>query len=188
LSQVVLASGHLVDAPDRPAPRFPPHRVDWVTSRVRDALVHWRIGPGATVVSGGARGADIIIAEEGLRCGAQVVLCLALPPKEFRRRSVDLPGTDWGDRFERLRRAAQVRHLNDGDGRAPADDTVFARTNAWMVDVARGLDPRPYALIVWNGEGGDGPGGTADLIRRLGYQLDDPHLLIIDPNPERPGG
>jgi hypothetical protein len=112
LTRVVLVSGHLVDALDRSIPRFPPSRVPWVTDQVRQSFSEWDVGPGTTVISGGARGADIIAAEEGHARGAHVVLCLALPPDEFERRSVDLPGTDWSSRFRRLLSVAEVRELS----------------------------------------------------------------------------
>jgi hypothetical protein len=69
----------------------------------------------------------------------------------------------------------------------PAGDEVFARANEWMVDVARRLDPRPYAVIVWDGKTGDGPGGTSDLVQRLGYAIGDPRVRMIDPTPPRGG-
>ncbi|HET9517847.1 MAG TPA: hypothetical protein VFO77_08990, partial [Actinoplanes sp.] len=62
-ARVVLVSGHLVDGPERPEPRFPADQVSWVTDRVADVLDLWRVGPGTTLVCGGARGADIIAAE-----------------------------------------------------------------------------------------------------------------------------
>ena len=34
---------------------------------------------------------------------------------------------------------------------------------------------------------GDGPGGTADLVRQLGYDLDDPRVRVIDPTPNDGG-
>lgn len=178
---MVLVSGHLVDAPDRPQPRFPPSRAPWVASRVREALEDWHVGPGTTIISGGARGVDIIAAEQGHTRGAHVILCLALPPAEFQRRSVDQPGTDWGDRFRRLLSVAEVQELPATASEASEDDQVFARTNEWMVDIARAIDARPHALIVWNGTVGDGPGGTSDMVRRLGYGPHDPHLRLINP-------
>jgi hypothetical protein len=187
VTRVVLVSGHLVDAPGRPASRFPPSRVPWVTDRVRQSFSEWGVGPGTTVISGGARGADIIAAEEGHARGADVVLCLALRPDEFERRSVELPGTDWSSRFRRLLSVAEVRELSKEVGEVPAGDEVFARANEWMVDVARRLDPRPYAVIVWDGKTGDGPGGTSDLVQRLGYAIGDPRVRMIDPTPPRGG-
>jgi hypothetical protein len=181
VARVVLVSGHLVDAPDRPQPRFPPSRAPWVASRVCEAFEDWHVGPGTTIISGGARGVDIIAAEQGHARGAHVILCLALPPAEFQRRSVDQPGTDWGDRFRRLLSAAEVQELPATASEASEDDQVFARTNEWMVDIARAIDARPHALIVWNGTAGDGPGGTSDMVRRLGYGPHDPHLRLINP-------
>jgi hypothetical protein len=178
-ARAVLVSGHLVDDADRPAPRFPQERVDWVTDRVREAFDAWRVGPGTTLISGGARGADIIAAEQAHARGAAIVLCLALPPGEFEQRSVALDGTSWLGRFRSLLGVAEVRVLPPG----AADDNVFARTNAWMIGVARQVDPSPYAVIVWDGRGADGPGGTLDLVRRLGYHPDDRHVRMIDPTP-----
>jgi hypothetical protein len=154
-----------------------------VTDRVREAFDDWQTGPGTTVISGGARGADLIAAEVAHSRGAKVVLCLAVPPDEFERRSVDLAGTDWGSRFRRLLGSVEVRQMSEETGPAPAGDEVFARANEWMVDLARRLDPHPCALIVWDGKSGDGPGGTSDLVRRLGYPPDDARVRVIDPTP-----
>ena len=81
--RAVVVSGHMVDAPDRKEPRFRADQVGRVTDEVRRAFERWGVGPGTTVVCGGARGADIIAAEQGLARGAHVRLCLALPPDEF---------------------------------------------------------------------------------------------------------
>ena len=179
---VVLASGHVVDAPGRTPPRFPPEQVPRVTAQVQQALDAWGAGTGTTVLTGGARGADLIVAEQGLARGAHIVVCLALPQGEFERRSVELPDSDWVDRFRRVLKAAEVRHLYDQVGVVPGDD-VFAQANRWMVEVATDLDPKPYAVIVWDGKKGDGPGGTRDLVQRLGVDGPDPRICVIDPTP-----
>jgi hypothetical protein len=175
--QVIVISGHLVDRPDRPVPRFPQARVSWVADRVREICDEWRIGPATTVITGGARGADIIAAEEGVVRGAAVILCLASPPERFVRESVELGGTDWADRFRRLLAIADVRQLAD----PPDGAAVFARTNEWIVDLARTIDPEPQAVSEWNGREGDGVGGTADMVRRMGLDPGDRRLRIIDP-------
>ena len=153
-----------------------------MTALVQQALDGWDVGTGTTVVTGGARGADLIIAEQGLARGAKIVVCLALPQQEFERRSVELPDSDWVDRFRRVLKAADVRHLSDHAGKIPGDD-VFARANRWMVEVATALDPKPHAVIVWDGKQGDGPGGTRDLVRRLGVDRPDQRICVIDPTP-----
>jgi hypothetical protein len=179
MTHVLLVSGHLVDAPQRPVPRFPQTRVPWVRQQVRDTLEHWHIDDGTTVISGGARGADIIAAEEARSRGARVLLCLALPPDEFRQASVALPGTDWSARYDRLLDVAEVRQLPP----QPNGADVFERANQWMLELAHQLDPSPYAVIVWDGKAGDGPGGTQDLVQKLGYRPDDARIRIIDPTP-----
>jgi uncharacterized protein len=179
---VVLASGHVIDAPGRTPPRFPPEQEPRVRDQVRRALDEWGVGPDTTVITGGARGADLIVAEEGLRRGAKVMICLALPQEEFEQRSVELPGSNWVDRFRQVLEAADVRHLSERAG-AVRGDEVFTQANLWMVEEATRLDSRPHAVIVWNGKQGDGPGGTKDLVRQLGVDRPDQRVCVIDPTP-----
>jgi hypothetical protein len=170
---VVVVSGHMVDAPDRPRPRFPASAVPRVAAEVAAALDRWGVGPETTLVTGGARGADILAAEAALARGARLRLVLALPPDEFVAASVALPGSDWANRFRDLVRVADVEVV-DGDG-----EDVFTLTNERILTVARQLDPQPYAIVVWDGEAGDGPGGTEDFVRRLGPAGE--RLVVIDP-------
>jgi hypothetical protein len=175
---VVVVSGHMVDAPERPRPRFPPDQVPRVAAAVREALDAWGVGASTTLITSGARGADLLAAEAARERGAKVRMLLALPPDEFEERSVALPGTDWADRFRAMLSTAEVEvveHLPDAD--------VFEGTNARIIEVARALDPEPFALIVWNGQEGDGPGGTRDFVSRLGYSMPDPRVRVIDPTP-----
>jgi hypothetical protein len=175
---VVVVSGHMVDTPDRPQPRFPPGQVARVTGEVEAALDRWDVGPGTTLVTGGARGADIVAAEAARARGAGLRLVLALEPDEFVSRSVAIPGTDWEQRFRALLTDADVEVV---DG--PDDDDVFARTNDRIIEVAREIDERPHAVIVWNGTEGDGPGGTSDFVSRLGRTSGDERVVVIDPTP-----
>jgi hypothetical protein len=178
--EVVVVSGHMVDLPGRPQPRFPPEEVQRVTATVRSAFARWGIGTGTTLVTGGARGADIVAAEAALERGAALRLVLALEPDEFVARSVAIPGTAWEQRFRELLRHAEVEVV---DG--PDDDEVFARTNQRIIEVARAIDEQPHAVIVWDGKEGDGPGGTRDFVSQLGHDLEDDDVVLIDPTPVR---
>ncbi|WP_138732172.1 patatin-like phospholipase family protein [Modestobacter excelsi] len=180
----VAVSGHMVDTPDREVPRFPPGQIGRVAREVDEAFDAWKVGPGTTVVCGGARGADILAAEAGLRRGARIRVCLALPPDEFERRSVDLPGSDWSARFRELLQRSEVEVPPPGEA-APDDEDAFARANVRLVEVAGLLAASPNALLVWNGKGGDGPGGTLDFVRRLGFTRPGPRVRVIDPTPRR---
>jgi hypothetical protein len=180
---VVVVSGHMVDTPDRPTPRFPQEELPRVATEVRRAFARWSVGKGTTLVTGGARGADIIAAEEARACGASLRLVLALDPDEFVARSVRIPGTDWEERLRALLPQAGVEVV---DG--PDDDELFARTNRRIIEVAREIHPRPHAVIVWNGKEGDGPGGTRDFVSQLGHDLEDDSVAVIDPTPRHATG
>ncbi|MEV6299975.1 hypothetical protein AB0M02_11295 [Actinoplanes sp. NPDC051861] len=183
MTRALVAGGLMVDAPGRPAPRFPQSRVPWVAMRVRETLEEWQIGLGTTVYTGGARGADVVIAEEAYERGAAVHLCLAQAPAAFEESSVMLPGTTWAARFRRLLRLAVAVDIVP---RGP-EETRYMRTNASILNLARRHDPTPYAIVVWNGRPGDGPGGTTDLVERIGYPPGDRRLRVIDPTPPRRG-
>ena len=176
--QVVLASGHMTDSAGRSAARFPETSVGRVRKEIARQLQRWNVGADDVLICGGARGADLIAAEEGLALGASIRLCLALPHEEFLSRSVELAGTDWLERFESVESRSDVRQL-DADPRA-AD--IFAVANQWMLDQALALDASDrYALIVWDGREPDGVGGTAHMASLVASH----HLPMytIDPTP-----
>ena len=174
--KVVVVSGHMVDAHDRPRPRFPPDQAARVGEAVRAALDAWGVDGTTTLITGGARGADLIAAEAASERGATVRILLALEPDEFEAASVALEGTDWAERFRRALGTAEVEVVEHPPG---AD--VFERTNARIIEAARALDPEPHAVIVWNGQEGDGPGGTRDFVRRLGHTRPGERVRVIDP-------
>jgi hypothetical protein len=185
-SQVVVVSGHMVDAPDRPAVRFPAWAEPGVAGAVRIVLGDWGVDAGTLVISGGARGADIIVAEEARAMGATVWLLLALPDDEFVDASVRLPGTDWEARFWALRRSCptwvQPEVLGELSNGAEGAD-VFARNNEWCLEAGRAQAPadRLRAVVVWDGGTADSTGGTGDFVARaveLGVEV-----RVIRPQP-----
>lgn len=176
-ARAVVVSGHMVDVPGRPQPRFPPRQVPRVAAKVREQLERWYVGAGTTLLRGGARGADIIAAEAALERDAAVRLVLARPPDDFVSGSVSLPQTDWEERFRALLARADVEIVGG------SDDDVYQRTNQRIIESAREIDDHPLALIVWDGEEGDGPGGTSDFVARLGRVSGEDRVVIIDPPP-----
>jgi hypothetical protein len=176
--RVVVSSGHLTDAPDRPEPRFPPQAEKRVAEAIRAALDRWDLSPRDLVISQGARGADLIVAEQALERGVPVVVLLAKEPEEFAEGSVEQGESRWPERFQQvLDRAQRVEVLPAGDpGEKP-----YARTNRWALDEAVRLAApgTPEALVVWDGTPGDGGGGTGDFVglaRERGLPL-----TVIDP-------
>jgi uncharacterized protein len=177
--RVVVASGHMTDSADRSTERFPEASVGRVRKEIARQLARWKLGAGDLLVCGGARGTDLIAAEEGVALGASIRLCLALPRDEFISRSVEVAGTDWRQRFEAIESHSDVRQF-DGD---PAATDIFAAANQWMIDQAlasEAADGR-HALIVWDGKEPDGTGGASDmamLAARHGLPM-----YTIDPTP-----
>ncbi len=179
---VVVVSGHMVDAPERPTPRFPPDQVPWVASEIREAFERWGVGPGTTVIAGGARGADIIASEQAVELGADLHLCLALEADEFERRSVALGSTDWSARFRALLPRAAVEVVTAGAGVTAPSGLVFERANRRILELARSLGAAaPHAAIVWNGEESGERGGTQDFVARLGPVTADDRIAVVDP-------
>jgi hypothetical protein len=167
--RVVLGSGHLTDAPGRKTPRFPAAKEGPVSDRIAKQLADWHIGPGDLAICGGARGADLLFAEHCAARGAGVWLLLAFEEGKFLEQSVRLDGSDWEDRFYRLKQTAGVKIsvLPDRLAAPPEEEQAFALTNLWMVNSAlveaKNLD-QLYAILVWDElPTGDGPGGHVGL-------------------------
>ncbi|HKG22283.1 MAG TPA: hypothetical protein VKC34_10310 [Blastocatellia bacterium] len=171
--KVVICSGHMIDMPERKEPRFPPEKEGVVRERLRQQLDRWGIGEGDLAICGGARGTDLIFAELCADRGAEVWLFMALGEEEFLEQSVRLPGSDWEKRFHDARARGNVRtfFLDSKLGEGANTDSVFARTNLWIIDAGleQAGDPRNlFALLVWDEqETGDGPGGTSDFASRV---------------------
>lgn len=177
--RVVLAGGHMIDAVDRPSPRFPACLEPAVAREIEAVLDGWDIGPEDLLLLGGARGSDILFAESGHRRGSHVEIILACPPDVFEQTSVTLPHSIWSQRFRYLlEHHPYTVSQADGDDGAPDD---FARANQELIRRAKELAP-PAELrvaLVWDEQPAGGPGGTgefAELAMALGIPL-----AIINP-------
>jgi hypothetical protein len=168
----------MVDAPDRAVPRFPPEAERRIASAIDKILERWEVGPDTVVLTQGARGTDILVAESALRKGARVKLMLALPPNEFEGRSVSLPQSRWSERFHLLLNRCEVTIQTDTTGENP-----FGRNNRWVLEKAAGLVEQERvplrALVVWDQAPADGAGGTADFVAMA--QRSGADLQVIDP-------
>lgn len=168
--RVVLFSGHMIDAPGRTSPRFPPEMVPEATIAIRDALSAWNIGAGDLGICGGACGGDLIFAEACLQIGARVELLLPFPVPEFVERSVAFAGDSWVRRFHAVSDDPRTTLLVMADGTTiPADDeSAYTRHAHWQLDHALSRGPKEiWFLCLWDGATGDGPGGTSDMIAAI---------------------
>jgi len=180
--KALVCSGHMIDAPGRKRERFPPQKEQAVRLRIADQLAQWSVGARDTGICGGARGADILFAEECTKRGASVIMLIALPEEEFLERSVRLPKSDWEARYRTLRARCETHFQHEEwPDRHPELD-VFSRNNLWCIEKALSLaSPRDvYAVLVWDGQpAGDGPGGTSDFADRIAKI--GGHVVIVNP-------
>lgn len=166
--QVLLFSGHMVDAPDRPVPRLPASKLPQAARALQQALDALGAGEGDLLLTQGAAGADLLCAAACRARGVRVQLLLPLPEPEFIERSL-LPsadGEDWRRRYFELKSALQdaPRVMPDELGPLPKEANAFERCNRWLLDTALAWGPQKVRFVcLWDGGGGDGPGGTAHM-------------------------
>src|SRR5262245_12288015 len=119
---VVAATGHVTDQLDRAQPRFPESAVPSVERQVRDVLQSWDLGSDDLVLTGGARGADIIVAEQAAALGASVWTLLAHDPDRFLETSVEGGDPRWVERYWRLLQRHPSWERADQPDLPPRDD------------------------------------------------------------------
>ena len=174
--QVLLFSGHRVDATGRAHPRFPATMVPLAAAAIAHALDALDARPGNLALAQGAVGGDLLFAEACAARGVPLQFLLPLPEPRFIESSVAPSGADWVRRYHALR--AQLLRppailAQVADAADPED--AFERCNRWLLDTALGASGSGMQLIgLWNGEAGDGRGGTAHMMdeaRRRGGQV-----------------
>ena len=132
---------------------------------------------GSNPDSAGAAGGDILFGEACPARGVSLQPLLPLPEPEFIAASV-LPCTDgefWQRRYLALRARLTLppRIMPDELGPLPREcngnpTDPFERCNRWLLysALAQELD-RLRFICLWNGGGGNGASGTADMFRQV---------------------
>ena len=169
-SRVLVFSGHRIDARGRKRPRFPASSEGKARDMIRRAVVEEQAQAGSQPIMGfaaGASGGDILFHEVCAELGIPTTLLLPLPEDEFAAESVADAGSEWIERFLTLTKRLEVRHLTGlPDWMAGNDSyTIWQRGNRWILHTAMSLAEADITLIVlWDGKGGDGPGGTENMV------------------------
>lgn len=167
--QVLLFSGHMIDSPTRATPRFPAAAEPIAAQAIVAALDALKAGPEDLALCQAAAGGDLLFLEA---CQARGVRCRVLLPfaePEYLQRSV-LPsagGEAWRDRFHAALGHADttLRVMPDELGPLPDGVDPFERSNLWLLYTALAAGVKKVRFVtLWNGGGGDGPGGTAHMV------------------------
>jgi class 3 adenylate cyclase len=164
IPKVVVFAGHMIDRPDRAAPRFPPELEEPVRRAVRARLEEIDAGFG---YSSAACGADILFVEAMHERGAETHIVLPYNKPQFKEDSVDFAGGAWSARCDlALDRATEVSTASEQ--RMEGGGMSFEYTNLLLEGLAtiraRQLETELVPLAVWDGREGDGAGGTASIV------------------------
>jgi hypothetical protein len=176
--RVIVATGHRADAKGREKPRFPNTQecIDKAREWLRQTVAAEKARNAGTIsgIGGGASGADILFHEVCRELGIPTKVVLAIPEEDYRRESVADGGPDWLEKFGELVAAnppillSDIRKVPSWAASIPGY-SVHQRANIWMMEAAL-LRPNTDTTLValWNGQAGDGPGGTADMVKLAG--------------------
>jgi hypothetical protein len=166
--KVVLFSGHMIDAPGRATPRFPPNSEPIAAAAIAAALGDLGVGPDDLAICGGACGGDLLFAEAALARGARLEIYIPFEEATFLEQSVDFANADWRARFFAAKARADVHSAPRELGSTPKGERPYERNNRWMLDSALryGADKLDFVCL-WNCEGGDRPGGTRHMMEEV---------------------
>jgi tetratricopeptide (TPR) repeat protein len=167
-NQVFLFSGHMIDAPDRPEPRFPASKEAAARQKIEAALDKHGASAGDLAFAQAAAGGDLLFVEACLQRGVRCQILLPFPEPEFIQNSVmrSANGPSWRDRFYAATNDAnsKVRIMPDELGPPPKDVDPYERCNMWLLYSALSYGVKKVRFIcLWNGAIGDGKGGTKHL-------------------------
>lgn len=161
--RVFLFSGHMIDAPGRGKPRFPPNQEE--TARLAIAAQLDELGAGFEdlALCSGASGGDLLFATACLGRGLRVLVHIPFDEPTFLNESVSFAGDKWRDRFFQVKAHPNTRLLimQQELGSPPKGTNSYTRNNLWLLytALAYGLD-QVYFICLWDRQEGDNPGGT----------------------------
>jgi hypothetical protein len=177
---VFLFSGHMIDAPDRSEPRFPAEMEGIAAKAINCQLDALGAGPGDLGLCGGACGGDLLFAEACLACGIAMEIRIPFAVPKFLEKSVAFAGSDWVERFYKVIENLKVQLLVMPEelGALPQGSDPYERDNLWQLESALSFGPEKVRfLCLWNGKGGDGPGGTRHMVKSVKQRSGKVYIL-----------
>ena len=173
--QVLLFSGHMVDAPTRAKARFPQAKVAAAEDSIAKALDILGAGAGDIGLTQGAAGGDLIFTEQCLKRGVRVQWMQPLAEPDFIEASIlrSGEGLAWRERYFAAQQRMQEsdkggrdfqRSMSSELGPLPRGIDPWERGNLWLLHTTLAFGPDKARFVcLWDGGGGDGPGGTRHM-------------------------
>jgi class 3 adenylate cyclase/tetratricopeptide (TPR) repeat protein len=179
VADVIAFAGHMIDAPGRAAPRFPPDLVPAVEVAVRERLATFHR---PIVYASAACGADLIFIETALQQGAEVNVVLPFDRQDFVRTSVAVGGDGWVERFDaalaratRVIMATEENHLGD--------DVLFDHASMLLEGFtclrAAQLETVPSLLCLIDAASDGRVGGTHATFERWRGNIGEPQIIDL---------
>jgi hypothetical protein len=180
--RVVLFSGHMIDAPDRPEPRFPAAKEGEAARAIAETLDQLGAGERDLALCGGACGGDLLFAEAALQRGMRLQLRIPFDIPAFFQKSVTFADPQWGKRFYAVKNdpCTALFIMPEELGLLPKKANPYERNNVWQLYAALGWGKTPekvHFVCLWNGQGGDGPGGTQHMLDAVKKRSGQVHVL-----------
>lgn len=158
----------MIDSEKRSQPRFPPACEPLALQAIQRVMARHDACPDDVTISSGACGGDILFAEVALARGTRHEIYLPFEPEQFVRNSVDFADRDWHARFEDACKRSRVYVMPRARPELGANGDPYEQVNLWMLEAAwRWGGERVLVVCLWDGQQGDGPGGTADLMEKV---------------------
>ncbi len=164
--RVFLFSGHIIDAPGRAQPRFPPEQEGTAALAIARLLDELGAGSFDIALCSGACGGDLLFAQACLERGLHLEVHIPFDQPNFLKESVNNAGDKWRDRFFQVKANPKTRmqFMPSELGSPPKGTNPYERNNLWLLytALAYGLE-KVYFICLWDRKDGDNPGGTKHM-------------------------
>ena len=172
IERVIVFTGHMIDRPGRPTPRFPAGKEEEARAAIEQAVRSKVLDNERTLgLASGTSGGDLLFHEVCRDLGVRTELFLVTPEPEHVAATVTPSGPEWVDRYYSVRRGARLHVLQASSSQLPAwlakreGYSVWHRHNRWLLQSALAYrESRVTLVALWNGAESDGPGGTREMI------------------------
>lgn len=163
----------MIDAPNRPKPRFPAVKESIAARKIAEALQKLNAGPEDLALTQGACGGDLLFTEACQQRGVNVRWLQPFDEPEFIQKSVVCHDEIWRARYlaAKAKSTIKIRSAPQELGSLRAGVDPYERCNLWLLSTAMSYGVRKvYFICLWDGGGGDGPGGTAHMYKEVKRQ------------------
>ncbi len=168
--QVFLFSGHMIDAPTRTKPRFPPAKESSAARKIAEVLEQLGAGPADLALTQGACGGDLLFTEACQQRGVKVQWLQPFDESEFIQKSVVCHSETWRARYQaaKAKLTTEIRSAPRELGPLPPVSDPYERCNLWLFETAFSYGANKVQFVcLWDGGGGDGSGGTAHMYHEV---------------------